>query len=204
MHRRQLLAALALLPLAGACARERVGGPCDGCDLAHEGMPATLASSLALTTPAEPGEPLVLTGIVLAPDARTPARDIVLYAYQTSAAGRYERGPGAVRRHGRLRGWLRTGADGRYEIRTIRPGAYPGESIPEHIHITVIEPGLNEYYIDDVNFDDDPLLDAAARSRLEGRGGSGVVRLTRRDGTWHGVRDIVLGHAIANHPGATR
>lgn len=42
-------------------------------------------------------------------------------------------------------------------------------------------------------FDGDPLLTDAYRARLEYRGGSGIVTLTREgDGSWLAVRDITL------------
>ena len=76
---------------------------------------------------------------------------------------------------------------------TIRPGAYPGRGDPAHIHATITEPGQPEGYIDEFVFEGDPRVTAAYRARLRGRGGSGVVRLTRgRDHVWRGERNIVL------------
>ena len=145
----------------------------------------------------EPGERLVLEGTVYQADGTTPASGVLVYAYHTNAGGVYpKRGDesGNARRHGYLRGWLRTGADGRYRIVTIRPGAYPGGGPPAHVHMTVQPPGERETYVDEVEFEDDPRLTPAYRARLAGRGGSGVVRLERRpDGTLHARRDILLG-----------
>ena len=45
---------------------------------------------------------------------------------------------------------------------------------PEHIHLTVKEPGKNEYYLDDYLFEDDPILTDQKRKLLSNRGGSGI------------------------------
>ena len=43
----------------------------------------------------------------------------------------------------------------------------------DHIHISIREPEIkNEYYIDELVFDDDPLLTTAKRAALENRGGT--------------------------------
>jgi len=54
-------------------------------------------------------------------------------------------------------------------------------------------PGGRERFIDDVVFDDDPLVTAAWRDRSENIGGSGLVHLeTEASGVLHGRRDIIL------------
>ncbi len=169
---------------------------CEGCEAVHEHDLAGLPSTVVIPAPDEPGERLVLTGRVLRPDGKSPARGVVLYLHHTNAQGVYprrgdERGWG--RRHGYLRGWLKTNTGGEYRIETIRPGAYPGRSAPAHVHVTVKEPDRQEYWIDDFVFDDDPLVDGAYRGRRESRGGSGIVTLAKdATGTWVGRRDIVL------------
>lgn len=173
--------------------------------------PATL--SWTDTSPAwdHPGQKLLLTGTIYQPDGKTPAPDVVLYYYQTNTEGRYLHNPDEPRSmppnelgqtHGHIRGWIKTGPDGRYAIRTVRPGAYPTHDEPAHIHATIREPGIPEYYIDDFVFDDDPLLTSRARLRLEYRCGSGVLRLVRKDDLFIGERDIILGQNIPGHPRA--
>lgn len=183
----------------GAGADEPVlGGPCDGCEIIHDGMPAQLQPTARIAPPEEPGEPLVLEGTVRAPDGK-PASGIVVYAYQTDAKGLY---PRSDTRHGALRGWARTGADGRYRFDTIRPGAYPQGSEPQHIHMHVLEPGRGSYFLDDVLFTDDPRLTPQRRARTADRGGSGIVVPERgADGeSWRVRRDIVLGAGIPGYP----
>jgi protocatechuate 3,4-dioxygenase beta subunit len=140
----------------------------------------------------EPGEPLVISGTIYMADGKTPVEGAVLYVYHTDASGRYRRN--IFSRRPRLRGWMKTGPDGRYEFHTVRPGAYPGESIPAHIHATLSAPGHAEKWIDDFLFGDDPRLRPAdiVRAQEQGRF-SHILKLERDDvGTWHGVRDIRL------------
>jgi protocatechuate 3,4-dioxygenase beta subunit len=197
-----LFACLASTVSAGDARRE-VGGPCDGCEWALLGMPDTMAAESRIASADEPGEAMTLTGVVYASDGRTPAAGVVVYAYHTDATGHYPAiaaGPAKGVRHGRLRAWARTGADGRYTFQTIRPAPYPKRSIPAHVHIIPIEPGLAPYWIDDLVFTDDPLVTAAWRANHDGRGGNGV-QTPKRDaaGTWRVTRDIVLGRNIPDY-----
>jgi protocatechuate 3,4-dioxygenase beta subunit len=181
-----------------------VGGPCEGCEAVFEGLPERLASEARIAPAGEPGEPMVLEGVVRRPDG-TPAPGVVVYAYQTNARGEYppdERFAGrAARRHGMLRGWARTDSVGRYRFDTIRPAGYPGTDIPQHVHMHVIEPGRCTYFIDDALFEDDPrLTPRRRRSHDAGRGGSGVGRPARdASGAWRMRRDITLGAGIPGY-----
>lgn len=180
-----------------------VGRPCEGCDAVFEGMPSSLAATTRLAPPSEPGVPMTLTGRVLGADGR-PRAGVVVYAYQTNTAGVYPPSSlrtGAAARHGALRGWALSGPDGRYTFETIRPGTYPTRDAPAHIHMHVIERGCATYYLDDVMFDDDPLLTPAVRRTQTMRGGPGIVAATRADGRWMATRDIYLGRNIPGHAG---
>ncbi len=145
----------------------------------------------------EPGERLIVSGVVCLPDGETPAEGYVLYVYHTDVNGVYppaQDAPRAIRRHGRLHAWMKLGEDGRYEFRTIRPAAYPRETIPAHIHAIVGGPGYPERYIDDYVFEDDPLLTERERRHLRGVGGEGAALRPERgkDGALRATRDIVL------------
>ena len=177
-----------------AAPRPEPGPDCVECP--HWEAPAPLTDRMTIAPPSEPGTRLVLEGTIFRPDGKTPAPGVLLYAYHTNAEGHYAHGPAATgqgRWHGDLRGWLKTRADGRYRIETIRPAPYPGRDIPAHIHMHVMAPGGRERYIDDVVFDDDPLVTATWRSRSENIGGSGIIHLEPdASGVLHGRRDIVL------------
>jgi protocatechuate 3,4-dioxygenase, beta subunit len=167
---------------------------CEWCGAGE--VPADVSWLATIAGKDEPGERLVVRGRVYRPDGKTPAPGVILYAYHTNAKGVYPKKgteTGNARRHGYLRGWMKTDSTGRYEFRTIRPAAYPGGENPQHIHVTVKEPGRAEYWIDEFHFDDDPLLTPEQRSRLRNRGGSGIIRPTRGDdGAFEAVRDITL------------
>jgi protocatechuate 3,4-dioxygenase, beta subunit len=183
-------------------AGERVGGPCEGCEAIFEGMPEKLAARTRIAAEGEAGEPMEIGGVVYRADGKTPAKDVILYVYHTDAAGIYAPAPGATgnaRRHGHLRGWMRTDAAGAYHFTTIRPASYPGGGNPAHVHAIVKEPGVNEYWIDDFHFEGDRYLPAEAVARMQNRGGSGVLALTKREGVWVGRRDIVLGLNVPNY-----
>jgi protocatechuate 3,4-dioxygenase beta subunit len=181
-----------------------VGLPCEGCEAAFDGLPSAIGSTLRLGREDEPGEPLRLEGIVR--DARGKAvPGVILYFYQTDATGLYPPGNGARtadgRLHGTLRGWLVTDDQGRYTLDTIRPGAYPNDIEPQHIHIHVIEPGRCTYFVDDVVFEDDPRLTPAMRRRSTSRGGLGITLPTKdTSGRWFVTRDITLGAAVPGYP----
>ncbi|CAN5248573.1 hypothetical protein BH18ACI2_BH18ACI2_20730 [soil metagenome] len=148
----------------------------------------------------EPGEPLVISGTVYKEDGRTPAAGITIYAYHTNAAGIYpKRTPDDGRpqwRHGYLRGWMRTGRDGKYEFRTIKPAAYPGRREPAHIHLTMSGANYPEYP-GTFWFADDPLVTPEVRARNNAMVATRLMRpaviLTlRRDesGVLRGAHDI--------------
>ncbi|PZQ19442.1 MAG: hypothetical protein DI564_01680 [Rhodanobacter denitrificans] len=199
-----LLSALpSVAPASGSAGIPIVGLPCEDCAVALVGLPAEPPTVARLTAPDEPGEPLQLSGIVRDADGHARA-GVIVYAHQTDHRGIYPEeglgGPAEVRRHGRLRGWARTDAEGRYRFETIRPGGYPDSGLPQHIHLNVIEPGCATYYIDDVMFEDDPRLTPALRRKLDqGRGGRGIVTPVRSVGIWQAQRDIVLGAQIPGY-----
>lgn len=184
-----------------------VGGACEGCEAIHEtSIPfAKLGWTDTLPDFNEPGPKLVVSGTVYQQDGKTPAPDVVLYVYHTNQEGIYpKRGDerGWSSRHGYIRGWVKTNGQGQYRFYTLKPAVYPSRTDPAHIHITVKEPDKNEYWIDDFQFDDDPLLTADKRSRQQNRGGNGIVKLQSQDGMLTATRAIVLGKNVPDYPTA--
>jgi protocatechuate 3,4-dioxygenase beta subunit len=171
-----------------------IGGPCEGCDWVFDDMPDELGWQSRIALADEPGAPMFIDGRVTTLRG-APAPGVIVYAYHTDHGGIY---PAAHNQHGRLRGWALTDAQGRYRFETIRPGAYPGRKVAEHVHMHVIEAGVGTYYIDNLEFEDDPLN---TRRRGAERGGSGLMLPLRRDGVWHARRDITLGRNIPGYPG---
>jgi len=121
------------------------------------------APSHAVLAEARPGlQALVVSGTVYAPDGETPAAGVTMYVYQTDETGRYaERGAKAPR----IRGWMTTDAQGRYEYRTFRPAPYPGSSVPAHVHVQLWGSGYWPQWGTTLKFADDPLLPERERSR---------------------------------------
>ena len=108
-----------------------------------------------------------MTGRVFKADGETPAAGLIVYAYQTDARGLYseQRGAGP-----RLRGWAKSDAAGRFELATIKPGAYPGGTEPAHIHLQTWGAGIEPQWHEDILFADDPLVTPATRARSEALG----------------------------------
>ena len=145
-----------------------------------------------MTDAGEPGEPMVISGTIYEADGKTPAKDIGLYIYHTDVTGYYNKNDDPS--HPRLHGWMKTGADGRYEFRTIRPGAYPHRNEPSHIHVHVYGENLSERSIDSYWFADDPRVNDSAREKARKQGETPFEVILKRDseGVWRGTRDITL------------
>lgn len=206
------LAWLCLLSCNGQANNNRkeqqvAGGGCDGCALMYEDMPQAIPATDTSTGWREPGRKLLLTGIAYQQDGSTPAQDVIIYYWQTDNNGYYKpdaNTPAKARRHGHIRGWVKTDKKGRYAIYTIRPKAYPDGSEPEHIHIAIKEPAIpDEYYTDELVFDDDPLLIPYLKKRQpENRGGSGILRVVYKDGLQIAEHNFILGLNIPYYPQA--
>jgi protocatechuate 3,4-dioxygenase, beta subunit len=187
--------------------KKLVGGGCDGCELMFVDMPKNINATDTSAGWTEQGVKLLVTGKVYQMDGKTPAKDVIIYYWQTDHNGYYSPKSTtnkAAQRHGHIRGWVKTDREGRYAIYTIRPAPYPNETIPAHIHISIKEPDIeNEYYIDEFVFDDDRLLTGDKRGALENRGGSGILRLIEVNGLLVAEHNIVLGVNIPNYPQKT-
>lgn len=133
---------------------------------------------------------------------KIPAKNVILYIYHTNQNGVDEtkvNEKGWAKRHGFIRGWIKTGKNGKYEFYTFRPSPYPNGHAPNHIHITVKEPDKNEYYIDDFMFKNDSLLTNQEKNRLRQRGGSGIINPEKQDEFLVIKRDIILGLNIPDY-----
>ena len=184
-HTRLVILTVAVLVVAaGTVLAHRVFGraPQDTSELPGRDAPSTIT----MVGADEPGAPLRVSGQVFLPDGETPAPGIVLYVYQTDLTGRYNRLP---RWWPRLRGWMKTDAEGRYEYRTVRPASYPDSSIPQHVHTQLWGEGVPPQWGKDLNFADDPFVSAYDKSRAAAAGRFDWVCEPRRDAA--GVTECV-------------
>lgn len=187
-----------------------VGGPFENGEYIYNGLPGDMNATDTSAGWKLDGQKILITGIVYQRDGKTPEPGVLLYYYQTNTAGRYIHKPEEPRSmapnelgqtHGYIRGWVKTDGAGKYFIYTVKPGTYPTRDAPAHIHFTVKEPNdIKEYYIDDVVFDDDPLLNTETRRKLENRCGSGIVLLVQHGDLQIGERNVMLGLNIPNYP----
>jgi protocatechuate 3,4-dioxygenase beta subunit len=140
----------------------------------------------------EPGDPLVVRGVVYDADGVTPVAGASIYVYQTDRNGIYDR-TGDEQHPYRIGGWMISDDAGRYEFRTIRPGPYPEQRVPAHIHYVVrVGDGAERRF--ELRFEGDPYLrpERARREIEQGRFGS-VCRVAEdADGTPGCVLDLRL------------
>ncbi|WP_281685703.1 intradiol ring-cleavage dioxygenase [Thalassobaculum salexigens] len=119
------------------------------------------------------GEPLVVSGRVVDGDGR-PVEGAVIDTWQTSHDGFYDLQQPDRQPENNLRGIFRTGADGRFSYRSVKPSYYPipddgpvgqllhglgrGNIRPAHLHYIVSAPGF-ETVTTHIFVHDDPYLD---------------------------------------------
>lgn len=180
-----------------------VGGPCEGCEAVFEYGDIELSPVDTLPEFGEWQPGLKITGTIYQNDGETPAQGVILYVYHTNNKGVYPTSGNEedwARRHGYIRGWIKTGADGRYTFYTAKPGTYPSRNVPAHIHPTILEPNGRYYWIAEYLFSDDPLVSDEERSNRTPRGGSsGVLTLRREGNLLVGERDIILGKNVPSY-----
>jgi protocatechuate 3,4-dioxygenase beta subunit len=128
------------------------------------------AAVLRIASASEPGERLVVTGHVLGADGK-PRGGAVIEVWHTDATGHYRRDNGNG--PARLRGIVRTDADGSYAIETIKPCLYPGAKSGAHMHFKIDGGPTQTLFID---------------------GGQPLLHLTRdAHGVLHATHDFHLG-----------
>ena len=150
-----------------------------------------------LCGPAEPGEPLIISGRILDAGSCRPVAGAVVDVWQANAAGRYDNELPAYRADPEkflLRGQMKTDAQGRYRFETILPGNYQdgGSWRPRHIHYIVSCPGYESlttqcYFEGDKYNDTDFLVKRSLIIKLRG-----PVSVKEERKHLEGTFDIVL------------
>jgi protocatechuate 3,4-dioxygenase beta subunit len=127
----------------------------------------------------EPGERLIVSGKVFGKDSK-PLAGASIYVYQTDAKGLYTPGATNDNRNPRLRGYMRTDEQGRYEFETIKPGSYPNSTIPAHIHYVVHAQGYKER-IFEIVFEGDKFITERIRNDAAREDSGFSIRTLDRD-----------------------
>ena len=147
------------------------------------------------------GEVVEVSGRVLDEDGN-PIADALVDVWQANTHGRYahEADPNPAPLDENFQGWaqLKTDAEGRFRVKTIKPGAYPvmdDWSRPPHIHFKVARRGFHELTTQ-MYFAGDPLndVDRLLQSVPEAERAMLVVEFSAsaEAGANQGVFDIVL------------
>jgi protocatechuate 3,4-dioxygenase, beta subunit len=135
---------------------------------------------------------LKITGTIYQSDGKTPARDIILYVYQTDEEGNFElKRDDLHKRYVYHRGWVKTNADGQYTIYTFMPGKYIRSKELKQIHRVIKEPGKPEYELNSFFFNDDPLIpDLTLACRAQAV--KSMLRLEKEGNMFIASKDIIL------------
>ncbi|HEV3060636.1 MAG TPA: hypothetical protein VGY48_20495 [Vicinamibacterales bacterium] len=167
--------------------------------------PQNAPSSIVIAAKDEPGERLIVTGRTL--DGERSVAGVSLYVFHADARGRYSNDTDDNRvgeYNPRLRGLLRTDADGRYRYQTTRPGSY--DNGPAHVHYIVNARGYRPLLLA-LQFQDDPIvqelqkagrpllnLDAFKNGPCKSRPDCVLTQPVTRDaqGVSHTTRDIQM------------
>jgi protocatechuate 3,4-dioxygenase beta subunit len=189
-------------------AQPTVGGGCEGCELMYVEMPQRVTPEHTSIGWAKGSQKLVVTGTALQPDGKTPAPNVIIYYWHTDDNGLYapdSQTPEKARAHGNLRGWVKTDENGFYKINTSRPAAYPGQDIPQHIHLSIKEPDIGNEYFADLYFADDPLyLNHQKKYGKADRAGNELLTVVDDGRVQVARHNIMLGLNIPNYPAKRR
>ena len=154
----------------------------------------TRRATTVLTPPNETGEPMIVSGAVR-DETGTPIAGALIYVFHADAKGFYTPDRAMDEAHARLFGYMKTGSDGRYEFRTIRPGGYPKLPIPQHIHMLVTAAGYRDHKCRStcqLVFADDPRMTPEWHEWAK-EGGNPILSVIRdKDGVQRCVYDIAL------------
>lgn len=177
-----------------------IGGPCEGCEAVFEYGDMKLSSTDTLPDYGEWEPKLKISGTIYESDGKTPAEGVILYVHHTDEKGVYPtKGDekGWAQKHGYIRGWVKTGTEGKYAFYTSKPGSY--SSNPAHIHPIILEPNGKYYWLGSFLFAGDPNIDTSEKSENPRGGSDGILTLQKKGNLWVGTRDIILGENISGY-----
>lgn len=131
----------------------------------------------------EPGAPILIHGRVLDADSLEPIARASVELVHADASGRYFKEDGPF--NPRLFAYLTTSRDGKFRVKTIRPGTYhddDGVLAPSHVHFSILAERYRDFNAEFL-FQDDPLLtgDRTATAEREG------LPIATRSGVRNGI-----------------
>jgi protocatechuate 3,4-dioxygenase beta subunit len=131
----------------------------------------------------ESGDRLIVSGIVYSKDGNTANEGLNVHVYHTDMYGYYSKDGENESRH-RLKGDMITNAEGKYQFRTIKPGAYPSGNIPAHIHFVISGDNIPEQQYE-LLFEGDPLISERTKKQANGQDAFFQIRplMVEKDGT---------------------
>jgi len=122
------------------------------------------AGKILVVTDKEPGSRVVLQGRLMGPD-KQPLKNVLLYFYHTMHSGIYAKDQDQRQQElSQLFGYMRTDGNGAFEIHTIKPGGYPGEKFPSHVHVEVYNREGTVAFETEFQFSDDARLTSDMRA----------------------------------------
>lgn len=150
-----------------------------------------LASNNFLANENEPGERLVISGVVRNLDCTEVIPNATIDLWHADHSGAYDNSGGY-----HLRGKTSSNSSGHYIFETIKPGKYLNGANyrPSHIHVKISAPGF-PVLTTQIYFTGDTSIPADAAASINSGAYDATHRtvdLTMLDGKWHGNWDIVI------------
>lgn len=194
--RRTVLSYLSLATLAGIMPSRAALRPSEDAAFFEKYKAPEGSSFFISNTPkSERGDRMVVRGVVMDRDKK-PITNASVYLYHTDNEGRYnntEPRPGFGGESPRLHAYMRTDSVGRYVYGGVRPAAYPGLTLPAHVHFVVqadgFQPRVFEFW-----FEGDPMVTSDHLAGQAKDPDRFLIRPAKRDTNrvWQITNDIVL------------
>lgn len=149
---------------------------------------ANAPSNIQLSSPTEPGTPMMISGTVRSENCPAPIPNAMVEVWHATDAGGYYPNVNPYT----LRGILYTGTNGEYSFNSIQPGWYLNGSQyrPKHVHYKVSAPGYTTL-ITQLYFEGDPYI-ASDPWASQPAAALRIIPLVNNGGTLEGQFDIWL------------
>ncbi len=141
---------------------------------------------------AQAEQKLKISGTIFENDGITPAKDVIVFIYQTNEDGKYDLKTENEEDYIYHRAWVKTNEEGEYTFFTFIPGTDYGSNEMKHIHTVIKEPNTPEYDMDGFLFENDPYLSRYCRKKLKKAGATNILNPEKSGDILVAQRDIVL------------